>query len=377
MADDQAVALTGNGVVDDFNTAGTEHPDLQGIAHGPAVVAFKHVRMIFEKGAIADDDRVLDASVAFGFYLVASIALESAAPYSNRCLLVKVQQVEAIRGVVMDKGVFEHPVAASCCVSHAVAKAPGLLRPAAENFTSRVALAATVPGDFELTENHVSTARTISAYIAVPADPAVGAQRQAFGGPVMQTPAVNAANGHAMDIDVAQQYVAGVTGLDAGAGPVAKGRPIALAGINLARAVAAVAMLLDAAVTISDLEASYFYLRTSLQVEHHLAPFGAPELGRVWATSVVTGTENPCFLSLRWTAGNCHHVTIPTPIGIATSRARGAQAHPVAASADIQSVTALDPSRTTGRQGHKRMIPGADPLNAAARIGCVALSGTL
>src|SRR5690606_8429455 len=129
------------------------------------------------------------------------------------------------------------------------------LRPAAGDLAGRPALGAAVPGQLEAAEQEGSAVAALGAVeVAVPAGPAVGADGQVLEGPVGEPAREHAAVGHAVHVDVAQGDVRRVARGDAGAGPLAPGRAVAVAAQHLALADAAVAMLVDAALVVGDLE---------------------------------------------------------------------------------------------------------------------------
>jgi hypothetical protein len=131
---------------------------------------------------------------------------------------VHVAEVQAIGGVVVDEGILDQELAAGVGGAQAVAVAAGLLRPAGPGLAGGDALAAAVPGDFDVAQDDLAGVGTAAADVEVPADAAVLVDLDALHGPVGEAAGLDPAGGQAMDVEVVQPDVVRGAGGDAAAG---------------------------------------------------------------------------------------------------------------------------------------------------------------
>ncbi|MGC8780439.1 MAG: hypothetical protein ACP5UQ_06200, partial [Anaerolineae bacterium] len=127
----QAIALAADGVVGDGELIAGREAEVQGVAHGAAIVHVVGEGLAVEEAAVADDDRVLDEErPAEVLNLVTGIPFgQGAADGDGGVGFPDVKKIQSVGGVVADDRVFDEPVAAAQPGSEAVAIATGCLAP--------------------------------------------------------------------------------------------------------------------------------------------------------------------------------------------------------------------------------------------------------
>src|SRR5690606_13448043 len=264
-----------------------------------------------EVAAIAVHPHPVEPRVARGLDLVAGVGEGAQAADLDLPAGRQVEQVEAVRGVVVDAAAFEDPAAASSGGAEAVAIAARLLRPAAKGLATGPAFGAAVPGDLHGDEaQRAGIGAAALPEVAVPAGPAIAGDAHPLERPVPRATDMEAAHGQAVHVEVADPHVAGVARVHARAGPVAEGRRLARAGGDLALAAAGMAVVLDAGGVVGDLEAGELHMVDPAQVDDAGGALAAPQLRRIVAGAAVAAAED-AGRPRRGSGWQRRHVSVP------------------------------------------------------------------
>lgn len=374
---DQAIALAGNDVVGQYCLRAAGQSKVDGIAQSATVIRVMHVGMIGEESAVADDHAVADLAAARDLDLIAGIAFHTGTVDRDLAVIGQVEQVDAIGSVVADPTVFKDPVSTGFGGTETITVAAAALGPAAEYFPIRPPFGTAVEGDLDLTEYQRPAIGAVGADVAIPACPAVGSNDDTLQCPVAQASGIYAAIGHAVNIQVAQQHVAGIACRNTGRRPVAKWCLVPLTGSNLAVTLAIVAMRFDTVAAVGYFETGQLDVITAFQVDDHPGPLGTPQFRCIRASLIVSVTEYSGRLVRRRPAGYECHMAFPTVAGYTVFSGRRVQPHPVTARADVKRVAAANACRPAGRQGDEGMRPGAGLIVTAAVVGSVRLAVAL